>query len=247
MRTALKILIEFVGVFTLTFVLSSEHIIIANVYSIQHLSLFFVLIYCFICWLCHRACGMHNMRFGVAVTTIVCGITFFAVESILHKDEKGCRNWILETIETASKDKIHEGCGTIAGKERSFIIAMRILQETNCDDVFRKIKLCDDVDALRIIAFAAYTAAWPMEAGPNVDFDNKMDGIFHVAAQRLFEIDSDEANESIVCCRRAFSPDGARSLFLTECEEKRRALRSERNCKATEPNAVIIYPPKRQP
>lgn len=44
--------------------------------------------------------------------------------------------------------------------------------------MINKIKACEDVDALRMIAFTANVTAWPMEAGPNKDFDNKMDDIF---------------------------------------------------------------------
>ena len=101
-----------------------------------------------------------------------------------------------------------------------------------------KIRVCDDVDVLRIIAFAASVTAWPMEAGPNIDFDNTMDDICIIAIQRLFDIDSDEADESIECYKRAFPPDGAYSLFFKECEEKRRALRSKRNSEARESNLL---------
>ena len=107
-------------------------------------------------------------------------------------------------------------------KERSYITAMRILQTDDEEAIDNKIRACNDIDALRIIAFTATITAWPMEASQNVDFDNKMDGIFFVAMQKLFDIDSEEANESIDCYIRAFPPDGARSLFFKECQEKRK-------------------------
>ena len=114
-------------------------------------------------------------------------------------------------------------------KESSYLIAMQILRTSDEHDSFDKIKMCDDITALRIIAFTAIATAWPMEAGPNVDFDNKMDGIFRMAMQRLFEIDSDGANETIESCKHAFSSDGAYSLFFTGLEGARKILRSKHN------------------
>ena len=114
-------------------------------------------------------------------------------------------------------------------KERSFNTAMKILRGHNDNEIFAKVKACEDADALRIIAFTANIAAWPMEAGANIDFDAKMEDVFYTAMQKLFDIDSDEANESIECYKRAFPQDGARSMFFKECEEKRRALRPKRS------------------
>lgn len=185
---------------------------------------------------------MHNMRFGVGITVMACIITFLTVESILHKDEKGCQNWILEIIESASNGRLQDESETSSGKERSFNIAMKVLREHNDIRVVDKIKACNDIDALRIIAFTATITAWPMEASPNFDFDNKMDGIFFIAMKRLFEIDSDEADESIECYKRAFPPDGAYSLFLKECEEERKKLRSRRNSNTNEQGPVKMSP-----
>ena len=228
MKTTLKIFLEFVAVFALTFMLSLEHIIIANTYIIPYLSCFFFVAYFSCCWLCHRACGMHNMRFGVAISALACVVTFFSVESILHKDEKGCQNWILEVIESASNGRLQDEVGAFSRKERSFNTAMKILRGHNDNEIFAKIKVCEDVDALRIIAVTATVAAWPMEAGANIDFDAKMEDVFYTAMQKLFDIDSDEANESIECYKRAFPPDGAHSMFFKECEEKQRSSRSKR-------------------
>lgn len=83
-----------------------------------------------------------------------------------------------------------------------------------------------DVDALRIVAFAAHVAAWPMEAGPNVEFDNKMDEITFVALAQLFDIDSKEANDAIEFYKRSFPPDGAHGLFFEEQRTKRTKGRS---------------------
>ena len=248
MKTTLKIFLEFVAVFALTFMLSLEHIIIANTYSIPYLSCFFFVAYFPCCWLCHRACGIHNIRFGVAISALACMVTFFSVESILHKDEKGCQNWILEVIESATNSRLQNEIGTFSRKERSFNAALKILRGHNDNEIFAKIKACEDADVLRIIAFTADIAARPMESGTSIDFDAKMEDVFYVAMQKLFDIDSDEANEYIKCYKSAFPPDGARSMFFKECEEKRRALRSERkNVKANEPNSVIMLPQKHQP
>ena len=107
------------------------------------------------------------------------------------------------------------GCQTRyqSPKERSFSTAIQILRTHDEQDMIYKIKSCDDVDALRIVAFTASVAAWPMEAGPDVNFDNKMDGVVVTAIDRLYAIDSDSANASIEFYKRAFPPDGAYSFF----------------------------------
>lgn len=132
-------------------------------------------------------------------------------------------------------------------KERSYLAAMRILQAPEEHSIIDKIKACDDVDTLRIIVFTARVTAWPMETGQNINFDNKMDGIFQIAMQRLFAIDSDEADESIDCYKRAFPPDGAYSLFFKEWEEERRSLHSRRNGNAKDSQSAIISQQKTQP
>ena len=141
------------------------------------------------------------------------------------------------------------GCQTrySCPKERSYLTAMRILQTGGEEAVVNNIKACNDIDALRIIAFTATTTAWPMEAGSNVDFDNKMEGIFFIAMQRLFDMDSEEANESIECYKQAFPPDGAYSLFFKECEEKRNALHSKQNSASSQSESALISPQALQP
>lgn len=163
---------------------------------------------------------MHDMRFGVAITALACIFTFFLVEGILHKDEKGCQNWILEVIESATNSRLLDECGACSGKEQSFDAAMKILREYNDIAVFDNIKTCEDVDALRMIACTAHLAAWPMEAGPNVDFDNKMEDVAIEALKRIYDIGSDYVFESIEYYKRAFPPDGAYSLFFKEMETK---------------------------
>lgn len=99
---------------------------------------------------------------------------------------------------------------------------MEILRESRADDAFGRIKDCEDVDALRIAAFAATAAAWPGEAGPDVKFDDRMDAISLMALDRLFAIDSKEAEESLEYYKRCFPPDGGIGVFFGEREERRR-------------------------
>ena len=136
------------------------------------------------------------------------------------------------------------GCQTRyqSPKERSYLTAIQILRTSDEQDVIYKIKSCDDVDALRIIAFTASVAAWPMEAGSDVNFDSKMDGIAITSIGRLYAIDSDSANTSIEYCKRAFPPDGAYSLFFKEWEEVRKSLRTKRKSDAREPKSTTISP-----
>ena len=105
--------------------------------------------------------------------------------------------------------------------------AMQILRHIDTPDIFEKIESCEDVDTLRIIAFAASISAWPMEAGPNIDIDNRLDDISQVAMHRLFTINTDEANEAIECYKRAFPPDGAYSLRFKEWEEERKSVNAQ--------------------
>lgn len=108
------------------------------------------------------------------------------------------------------------GCATrrMCPKERSFSLAMELFCEPCTADVVDKINHCMDVDALRIMAFAAHAASWPMEAGPDVEFDDKMDYITFSVLARLFAIDSEAASQSIVFFKRSFPPDGAYGFFF---------------------------------
>lgn len=115
------------------------------------------------------------------------------------------------------------GCATpqMSPKERSYSLAMQILGEPSKSEVARQIKHCEDVDALRIVAFSAWATAWPGEAGPDVEFDNKMDAITLMALDRLFAIDSKEADRSIEFFKRSFPPDGGYGVFFWEKERER--------------------------
>ena len=109
--------------------------------------------------------------------------------------------------------------------EHSYSIAMQILDAPRDTETINKIEACEDVDALRIIAFAAHSAAWPMEAGSNGDFDNRLDSLSLVALRRLFSIDSEAARDSIDYYKRTFGIDGAYSLCFRKWEEEKRTLK----------------------
>ena len=141
------------------------------------------------------------------------------------------------------------GCQTRyqSPKERSYLTAMQILRTSDEQDMIYKIKSCDDVDALRIIAFTASAAAWPMEAGSDVSFDSKMDGIAITSIGRLYAIASDSANASIEYYKHAFPPDGVYSLSFKEWEEERKSLRPQRKSDVRKPNTTTISPKNYQP
>ena len=114
------------------------------------------------------------------------------------------------------------GC-TIHGsspKERSYTVAMNILHDVNSPRIFDEVRRCGDVVALRIVAFAAMSAAGSMEAGPDVEFDNRLDEIALVAVHALFSIDTEEAKEAIANYVRAFGKDGISSVLFKEWEEE---------------------------
>ena len=230
MKITFKIAIELIAVFALTLMLSFEHIIIANVYDIPYLACFFVVAYVLCCWLCHRACGMQNIRFGVAITILVCIITFLSVECVLHKDEKGCQDWVLEAIETISKRRIRARHGSTSTKEQSFGAAIKILSLSSSDEIIKEICNLDDVESLRVIAFVARIASWPMKAGSDVNFDNGMDSVFRSAMHKLFLYDSDTAHDAIEHYKCSFPPDGGYSLLFKEWEKERMFLKAKKLC-----------------
>ena len=98
MNTTRRITLEFLLLSALTFMLSLGHIVIANVYDIPCLECLLVLTYCTCCWLSHRCCGMHKVNCGFACTVLVCILTFFLVDRILFKEEKGCRDLVISII-----------------------------------------------------------------------------------------------------------------------------------------------------
>lgn len=107
-------------------------------------------------------------------------------------------------------------------KERSFCTANTILSQYSTDEVFKVIHGLEDIESLRIIAISSYFSAWPMEAGPDADFDNRMDDISHAAIQKMYLIDSPASREAIEQCKRIFKIDGAYSRFFKELEDARR-------------------------
>ena len=121
------------------------------------------------------------------------------------------------------------GCTTrcMCPKERSHSIAMELLREPCTADASAKINHCTDVDALRIVAFAAHATSWPGEAGPDAEFDTGMDQIALMALPRLFAIDSEAADETIEFYNRSFPPDGGYGVFFREEEARRRNSRKQ--------------------
>lgn len=104
------------------------------------------------------------------------------------------------------------------GKCRSFNLAVQILTENADNQAIKLIYTLDDVDALRIIAVAAQATAWPMEAGENVVFDNRMEALSFAAVKRLANIRSNRSRESLNYAKRAFELDGATSAFFKSIE-----------------------------
>ena len=231
MKTACKIVLESFVLFVLTFMLSLEHILLANVYDIPCLAYLFVAVYCMCCWLSHRSCGIHKVQYGVVITALACIVSFFSVERILFKDEKGCEDWILKAIETNSRRKNRVMKEHPSTKEQSFAAAINMLSQYSNDEIVMEIRELEDVETLRIISFTASIASWPMRAGPDVEFDNRMDGISQAAMHKLFLSDSDLAGEAIEYYKRIFPLDGAHSLFFKECEEERRFRKGSEPCR----------------
>ena len=81
------------------------------------------------------------------------------------------------------------GCQTeqLSPKEQSYLKAQEILQSSLYENMALKIKMCDDIDTLRIVVFTAMATSWPMEAGANVNFDNKMenDDMFKALSKQI--------------------------------------------------------------
>lgn len=124
------------------------------------------------------------------------------------------------------------GCATrcMSPKERSYALALGVLKNPRQADTYQKIESMKDVDALRIIAFTAESAAWRMDAGPDVEFDNQLHEIALAAIHRLFIFDSEIAREVIADYKKAFVVDGSVSLLFRQWEEERKALQSQWSC-----------------
>ena len=102
----------------------------------------------------------------------------------------------------------------------SYEIAMEVLSNPRDKNIFEKISTIDDVNALRIIIFSTYSAAWPMEAGPNEDFDNLLYDIHLNALKKLISINTNESKDSVEFYKLAFPLDGCRSHIIEEIECK---------------------------
>ena len=121
------------------------------------------------------------------------------------------------------------GCGnpSISPKERSYETAMRILRTPQHKKALDAIAEMDDVNALRIIAQTASSTAWPMEASPDMHFDNILENISLASIHRLHIIDSPEARKSIEYCKRSLTIDGSVSLLLKKWEDEARDKRED--------------------
>lgn len=141
------------------------------------------------------------------------------------------------------------GCRSIAvnPKEISYAIAMDVLENPRQSDVHKRIESLEDVDALRIIAFTAESAAWGMEAGPDIAFDFTLHEMALAAIHRLFVVDSPKSRDAIDGYKKVFCVDGSVSTFFKEWEEERMSLRSSRNSNVNEPKSAIISTPNRRP
>ena len=126
------------------------------------------------------------------------------------------------------------GCASYSPtpKERSFRMAMSILQKPLCNDTFDRVNEMSDVDALRVIAFASRSAAWSMEAGPDVEFDLVMLEMSLAAIHRLFMLDSASAREAIDGYKNSFLMDGAFTLLFDEWESEVKKRRTESKYKS---------------
>ena len=102
----------------------------------------------------------------------------------------------------------------------SYEIAMEVLSNPRDKNIFEKISTIEDVNALRIIIFSTYSAAWPMEAGPNEDFDNLLYDIHLNALKKLISINTNESKDSVEFYKLAFPLDGCRSHIIEEIECK---------------------------
>ena len=108
MKTTRRITLEFLLLSALTFMLSLGHIIIANICAVPYLAYYFIVVYCLCVWISHRLCGMHRVHFGFVVTILVCIATFIVAECVLHKDEKGCRDWVVRIIDAMRQTNSNE-------------------------------------------------------------------------------------------------------------------------------------------
>lgn len=108
MKTFIRMVVNGMLQYGVTFVLSLSHIVIANVYGIPYLAYCFLVAYCLGMWLCHRMSRVYKIPYGWIGSLVLCGITFFAVECALHQDEKGCKEWVREMIRSLKQRKVSD-------------------------------------------------------------------------------------------------------------------------------------------
>ncbi len=118
MRNTYKIAMESLLVLAFTFMLSLGHIVIANVYDVPYLAYYFIVAYCLCVWFSHRTCGMHRVHFGFVVTILVCIVAFILTECVLHKDEKGCQDWVVRIIGAMRQTETNSWATINGGGER---------------------------------------------------------------------------------------------------------------------------------
>lgn len=98
MKMRSRIIAEVLFLFLFTFVLWLGHVVVANVYDVQGLGWSFVVLYCFGCLALHCALGLRKVPYGIVFTVLMCLATLMATKSILNKNEKGCRDWVVALI-----------------------------------------------------------------------------------------------------------------------------------------------------
>jgi len=109
--------------------------------------------------------------------------------------------------------------GESTNKDRSWVLAMKIMSVEDYSKAEKMILLLDDVTALRIVAVSTQAASWPMEAGNDADFDNRMNDLSLAAIRRLAKIGSKESMESLKYAKRVFVMDGDTASFFKSLPE----------------------------
>ena len=149
------------------------------------------------------------------------------LKKVVGQEPANARNLFSLLRSVGKRTDLGEDGNDVGPKERSYRSAMTILGDVNSAKVLDRIKALEDVDALRIIAFAARASASGMEAGPDVSFDNRLNEISLAAIGRLFAVGSKSAKEAIADYKRAFVVDGAYGLLFKEWEEESKVQAQE--------------------
>ena len=149
------------------------------------------------------------------------------LKKVVGQEPANARNLFSLLRSVGKRTDLGNDSNDVCPKERSYRSAMTILGDVNSAKVLDRIKALEDVDALRIIAFAARASASGMEAGPDVSFDNRLNEISLAAIGRLFAVGSKSAKEAIADYKRAFPVDGAYGLLFAEWEEESKVQAQE--------------------